>query len=96
MKARPGEHEDLRLAAKVTDREKAAELQRPEFERRLTELGYPPGAIAEAYMTLRGPGTVEDALAQLQHTQDRVPNRPRQADNELRMRTHPDRPSVST
>jgi hypothetical protein len=72
MKARPGEHEDLRLAAKVADRGKAAESLRPEFENRLTALGYPPRAIAEAYMTLSGPGTVEDALAKLKRTQDQA------------------------
>ena len=66
MKARPGEHEDLRLAAKVADRVKAAEAQRPEFERRLTALGYPPRAIAKAYTILSGPGTVEEAVAYLQ------------------------------
>ena len=58
MKARPGEHEDLRLAPKAADREKAAESQRREFEQRLTALGYPPQAIWHAYETLRGLGTV--------------------------------------
>jgi hypothetical protein len=72
VKARPGEHEDLRLPAKVADREKAAESQRPELERRLAALGYPPRAIADAYMTLSGPGTVEDALAKLKGTQDQA------------------------
>ena len=86
MKARPGEHEDLRLAPKAADREKAAESQRREFEQRLTALGYPPQAIWHAYETLRGLGTVEDALAQLQtSTGDKAAAH----DNEIRMRTEP-------
>lgn len=89
MKARPGEHEDLRLAAKVADREKAAESQRPEFERRLTALGYPPRAIAKAYRTLSGPGTVEDALAELKHTEDPVPNEPAAGGQRTAVRTDP-------
>lgn len=66
MKARPGEHEDLRLAAKAADRETAAESQRSQFVERLTALGYPYDAIENAYRTLRGPGTVDEALAQVQ------------------------------
>ena len=32
------------------------------FEERLTELGYSPRAIAQAFSTLSGPGTVDEAL----------------------------------
>ncbi len=65
MKAAPGEHEDLRIAAKVADREKAADAQRPAFEKLLRELGYGHYAIARAFAVLKGPGTVEDALREL-------------------------------
>ena len=53
------------LAAKAADREKAAEKLRPAFEKRLRELGYGPRAIADAFSTLTGPGTVTEALADL-------------------------------
>ena len=60
---RPGEHEfGLRLAAKAADREKAAGLEWPAFEERLRKLGYGPRAIAHAFRTLSGPGTVAEAL----------------------------------
>jgi hypothetical protein len=60
---RPGEDEfGLRLAAKAADREKAARLEWPAFEERLRELGYGPRAIAHAFRTLSGPGTVAEAL----------------------------------
>ena len=62
MKPGEGEFEDLRLAAKAADREKAAEEQRPAFEKRLRELGYSPLAIANAFSTLSGPGGVAEAL----------------------------------
>jgi hypothetical protein len=52
----------LRLAAKAADRGKAAREQWPVFEERLTELGYSPRAIAHAFRTLSGPGTVAEAL----------------------------------
>jgi hypothetical protein len=65
MRPDPGEWDSLRLAAKVADREKAAEKLRPVFEKRLKELGYGPGAIANAFSMLRGPGTVAEALAEL-------------------------------
>jgi hypothetical protein len=58
----------LRLAAKAADRAKAAEPLWPAFEARLTELGYTPLAIAHAFRTLQGPGTVEDALAELRES----------------------------
>jgi hypothetical protein len=56
---------DLRLAAKAADREKAARQQWPAFEERLIELGYTPRAIAHAFSTLSGAGTVADALEML-------------------------------
>lgn len=65
MKAAPGEHEDLRLAAKVADREKAAATQWPVFEARLRELGYGHDAIWRAFDVLKGPGTVDEALQEL-------------------------------
>jgi glucuronate isomerase len=65
VKAAPGEHEDLRLAAKVADREKAADAQWPAFERRLRELGYDPHAVLRAFEVLKGPGTVDEALDEL-------------------------------
>jgi len=52
----------LRLAAKATDRGKAAEREWPTFEERLRRLGYSPRAIAHAFSTLSGPGSVADAL----------------------------------
>jgi hypothetical protein len=55
----------LRLAAKAADRVKAAEKERPVFEQRLTELGYGPLAIAHAFSTLSGPGTVAEAVEAL-------------------------------
>jgi hypothetical protein len=55
--------DSLRLAAKAADRAKAAEQQRPAFEGRLRQLGYDPKAIAHAFATLSGPGTVAEALA---------------------------------
>jgi hypothetical protein len=62
MKPREGEFEDLRLAAKAADRGKAAEQLWPAFEERLRELGYSPLAIAHAFSTLSGPGSVAEAL----------------------------------
>jgi hypothetical protein len=60
---RPGEDEfGLRLAAKADDREKAAWHEWPVFEERLRQLGYGPRAIAHAFCTLSGTGTVADAL----------------------------------
>jgi hypothetical protein len=61
---RPGkdEFECLRLAAKAEDREQVACLEWPAFEERLRELGYGPRAIAHAFRTLSGPGTVAEAL----------------------------------
>jgi hypothetical protein len=60
---RPGKDEfGLRLAAKTADREKAARQEWPAFEQRLEELGYGPRAIAHAFSTLSGPGTVAEAL----------------------------------
>lgn len=44
---------------------KAAEKLRPGFEKRLAELGYGPRAVAHAFGTLSGPGTVAEALAEL-------------------------------
>ena len=38
---------------------------RPAFEKRLRELGYGSLTIAHAFRTLTGPGTVEEALAEL-------------------------------
>jgi hypothetical protein len=57
--------DSLRLAAKAADRAKAAEPLWPAFEARLTELGYSPMAIAHAFETLKGAGTVDEALAEL-------------------------------
>jgi hypothetical protein len=60
---RPGKDEfGLRLAAKAADREKAVRQEWPAFEERLRELGYGPRAIAHAFHTLSGPGTVAEAL----------------------------------
>jgi hypothetical protein len=74
---RPGEDEfGLRLAAKAADREKAARLEWPAFEERLRELGYGPRAIAHAFRTLSGPGTVAAALEALKtcHAPNRIPS----------------------
>lgn len=65
MKPVPEEWESLRLAAKAADRAKEAEKLRPAFEKRLSELGYGPLAIAHAFNTLTGAGTVAEALAEL-------------------------------
>ncbi len=66
MRAREDEfeslRESLRLAAKAADRGKAARQEWPAFEKRLRELGYGPLAIASAFSTLSGAGTVGDAL----------------------------------
>jgi hypothetical protein len=60
---RPGEDEfGLRVAAKADDREKATWQEWPAFEERLRQLGYGPRAIAHAFCTLSGPGTVAEAL----------------------------------
>ncbi len=55
----------LRLAARASNRAKAAEQERPAFEERLTQLGYAPRAIARAFSSLSGAGTVTDALEAL-------------------------------
>jgi hypothetical protein len=68
MKPRDGEFEDLHLAAKAADREKAASQQWPAFEARLRQLGYRPRAIAHAFTTLSGSGTVAEALEVLKRT----------------------------
>jgi hypothetical protein len=65
MSPAPGEGDSLRLAARAGDRAKAAEQLRPTFEERLEELGYSSLAIAQAFSTLTGPGTVEQALVEL-------------------------------
>jgi hypothetical protein len=65
MRPAPAEWDSLRLAAKAADRVKAAEQLRPAFEQRLKELGYGPRAIAHAFSTLTGPGTVAQALAEV-------------------------------
>ncbi len=63
---RPKEDEfGLRLAAKAADRAKAAEQEWPAFEKRLSQLGYSGRAIAPAFSTLSGPGTVAEALETL-------------------------------
>ena len=62
MRPSEGEFEDLRLAAKAADRGKAAQQEWPAFEERLKELRYSPRAIAHAFRTLSGPGTVAEAL----------------------------------
>ena len=72
MLSREDEH-GLRLAATASDRAKAAEQERPAFEERLRQLGYAQAAIAHAFSSLSGPGTVADALEALkdqrrQHT----------------------------
>lgn len=71
---KPKEDEfDLRLAAKAADAEKAAEQQWPAFEKRLRQLGYSPLAIAHAFRTLAGPGTVPEALEELKRADPRSP-----------------------
>jgi hypothetical protein len=63
---RPGEDEfGLDLAGKAADRAEAGRLEWPAFETRLRELGYGPREIAHAFSTLRGPGSVAEALAVL-------------------------------
>ena len=62
MRPRKGEFEDLRLAAKAADRGRAAQQQWPVFEKRLRQLGYGPRAIAHAFSTLSGSGSVAEAL----------------------------------
>jgi hypothetical protein len=54
--------ESLRLAARAADRGKAAQQEWPAFEKRLRALGYSPLAIANAFSTLSGPGSVAEAL----------------------------------
>lgn len=76
MRPAPGEWEDLRLAAKAADRAKAAEQLQPAFEKRLKELGYDPRAIAHAFSTLEGPGTVAEALVELAQTERMARSQP--------------------
>ncbi len=70
MSAREGEfeslRESLRLAARAADRGKAAQQEWPAFEERLRELGYGARAIAHAFSTLSGPGSVAEALEVLE------------------------------
>jgi hypothetical protein len=63
-----GEFADLRLAAKAADRQKAAREQWPAFEARLRDLGYGSKAIARAFSSLSGRGSVAEALQVLEHT----------------------------
>jgi hypothetical protein len=56
----------LRLAAKAADRAKAASELWPDFEKRLTLLGYRPRSIAHAFSILKGSGNVSEALARLE------------------------------
>ena len=56
----------LRLAAKAADRQQAASQEWPAFESRLQELGYTARAIAHAFRTLSGPGSVAEAVAALE------------------------------
>lgn len=65
MKPVPEEWKSLRLVAKASDRANVADKLRPAFEKRLEELGYGPLAIAHAFSTLTGSGTVAEALAEL-------------------------------
>ena len=60
------DHSALRLAAKASDRAKAAERLWPAFERRLLGLGYSPRSIAHAYSILSGPGHGRRALRALE------------------------------
>ncbi len=76
MRPASGEWDSLRLAAKAADRVKAAEKLRPAFEKRLAQLGYHPLAIAHAFSTLAGPGTVAEALAELAQGQRLQRSRP--------------------
>jgi hypothetical protein len=46
---------------------------KPGFEARLRELGYGPRAIAHAFSTLSGPGTVAEALHVLKHRPSGAP-----------------------
>ena len=46
----------------AADRGTAAQREWPAFEKRLKQLGYSPLAIAHAFSTLSGPGTVAEAL----------------------------------
>lgn len=70
MRASRGEWDSLldslRLAAHAADRANAAEILRPAFEERLRGFGYSSLAIAHAFSTLTGPGTVEEALTELE------------------------------
>jgi len=66
MWARPGEFEDLRVAAKASDRAKAADKEWPAFEKQLKQLGYSPRSITHAFSILSGPGTVAEALVALE------------------------------
>lgn len=65
----PVDWECLRLAAKAADRAKAADEQWPDFEKRLTALGYSSRGIAHAFTVLSGPGTVAEALEALERYQ---------------------------
>jgi hypothetical protein len=65
MRPAPGEWDSRRLAATAADRANTAEKLRAVFEKRLRDLGYSSLAIAHAFSTLIGPGTVEEALAEL-------------------------------
>jgi hypothetical protein len=58
----------LRLAAKAADRQRAVGSQWPAFQAQLRDLGYSPKAIAHAFSTLSGPGTVAEALEVLKRT----------------------------
>ena len=62
MRPREGDFEALRLAAKAADRGRAAQQEWPVFEKRLRQLGYGPWAIAHAFSTLSGSGSVAEAL----------------------------------
>ena len=65
MRPEEGTFEGLRLAAKAADRGKAAQRERPGFEKPLKELGHSPLAITHAFSTLTA-GTVEEALTELE------------------------------
>jgi hypothetical protein len=69
MRRGDGEFGDLRLAAGAADRQQPAPKQWPAFEARLRDLGHSPRAIAHAFCSLSGPGTVAEALAVLERTQ---------------------------
>ena len=66
MRAKPGEYECLRIAAKAEDRLKAAEQLWPAFEKRLMALGYDPLGISHTFALLAGGGTVTEALDELE------------------------------